>query len=116
MLLQVNYDKTIVYKPLPRREVSTIVSSVVKGDYGYRCNEEPICSLCDKDLCRTRKYGIGQNNKTMFHDFIFGGLKKIMTDPPKYLVEVNGKEMVLDHSVLFTFTTFSSRVSRMRTL
>lgn len=105
-LMQINYDKSIVYKPLPRREITTIVSSVGKGDYGYRCNEEPICSLCDKELCKTRKYGIGQGNKTMFHDFIFGGLKKIMTDPPKYLVEVNGREMVLDHAVLFNFISF----------
>jgi len=105
-LMQINYDKSIVYKPLPRREISTIVSSVGKGDYGYRCNEEPICSLCDKELCKTRKYGIGQGNKTMFHDFIFGGLKKIMTDPPKYVVEVNGREMVLDHAILFNFISF----------
>lgn len=105
-LMQVNYDKTIMYKPLPRREISSIVSSVSKGEYGYRCNEEPICSLCDKETCKTRKFGIGAGNRTMFHDFIFGGLKKIMTDPPKYLVEVNGREMVLDHPTLFNFTAF----------
>jgi hypothetical protein len=30
-----------------------------KKDYGYLCKDEPMCNHCDKDLCRTRKFGIG---------------------------------------------------------
>ena len=28
-------------------------------DWGYKCNEEPMCSHCDKKLCKSRKFGIG---------------------------------------------------------
>jgi hypothetical protein len=28
-------------------------------DYGYLCKDEPMCNHCDKQLCKTRKFGIG---------------------------------------------------------
>ena len=27
-------------------------------DYGFKCTEEPMCNHCDKQLCKTRKFGI----------------------------------------------------------
>ena len=34
----------------------------MKKDWGYKCNDVPMCNLCDKKLCRERKYGIGERN------------------------------------------------------
>ena len=38
-----------------------IIESVNGSDYFYSCNDEPIKSVCDKAVCKTKEYGIGQN-------------------------------------------------------
>ena len=37
-----------------------VVTQHDKKEWGYKCKDEPMCSLCDKKLCKTRKFGIGQ--------------------------------------------------------
>lgn len=100
-------NKVVMPKPLTKREVVSVTSSVLKSDYGYRCNEDPIAGLCDKEVCKLKKYGIGQGNKTMFDDFLIHSLKKIMTDPPKYIVNINNQaDITVDHETLFNFIRF----------
>ena len=49
--------------PLDERELTdTVKRSVIKKEYTYACHEVPLCDNCNKELCATRKYGIGQNN------------------------------------------------------
>jgi hypothetical protein len=45
--------------PLPSSEVRGIAKSVGRKDYGYKCNAEPIRSVCDRPACLTCKFGIG---------------------------------------------------------
>lgn len=93
-LTLINYDKDIVPKPLPSREVTTIAKSAARPQYKYRCNETPLCDLCDKDTCRTRKFGIGEAGPTKAYDAaMFGSLRKILTDPPRWILEVNGVDI-----------------------
>lgn len=47
------------FTQLGSREVASVITSVGKKDYGYTCDKEPICSVCDKPTCLTRKYGVG---------------------------------------------------------
>ena len=35
----------------------TVISAHKRKDYSYKCNEEPICSICSKQECKKRKYG-----------------------------------------------------------
>lgn len=69
---------------------NTIIASHRKKDYSYRCNEEPIVSLCAKALCQKRAYGIGgtEISQLSFEDFI-----KYETDPPYYEWIINGKSL-----------------------
>ena len=46
--------------PLSESEVDIIKRQHEKKEWGYKCNDVPMCNLCDKKLCRTRKYGIGE--------------------------------------------------------
>ncbi len=47
-------------------------------DYGFKCEEEPMCNHCDKKLCRTRKFGVGK--QVLFPQL--SGSTKINLDEP----------------------------------
>jgi len=70
------------------RLMRTVISSQKKRNYSYLCNEEPICTICDKTECKKRKYGIGGSeiSELSFEDFT-----QFTTDPPYYEWKVNGK-------------------------
>jgi hypothetical protein len=44
---------------LPSEEVVGVKRSLAKKDYGYKCADEPMCSVCDKPTCLRRQYGVG---------------------------------------------------------
>ena len=46
---------------LDQSEIDIIKKQHEKKDWGYKCKDEPMCSHCDKALCRTRKHGIGNS-------------------------------------------------------
>ena len=45
--------------PLPSREVNTIMKSLDHKGYEYKCQDQPICDHCDKEVCNGRKFGAG---------------------------------------------------------
>jgi len=62
-------------------------------ELGFKCNEEPMCSHCDKKLCKTRKYGIG--GESVFPEL--SDLQKVELDEPYYWVNVDGERVKLDN-------------------
>lgn len=103
-LLKVNYDKNIMPKPLGKAEVATIARSIKNGSYHYRCNEEPICNICDKAVCKTRRFGVGEAGPQKAYDnAMFGSLKKILTDPPRWIIEINGVPVELTTEQLMDY-------------
>ena len=61
-------------------------------ELGFKCNEDPMCNHCDKNLCRTRKFGIG--GESVFP--ILSDLQKVLLDEPYYWVNVDGERVKLD--------------------
>ena len=61
-------------------------------ELGFKCNEDPMCNFCDKNLCRTRKFGIG--GESVFP--ILSDLQKVLLDEPYYWVNVDGDRVKLD--------------------
>ncbi|MGZ7259883.1 primase C-terminal domain-containing protein, partial [Streptococcus pyogenes] len=49
---------TTFEQPLESREVETILKSVGRRTYKYRCKEEPCRSFCQAKVCMTRQFGI----------------------------------------------------------
>jgi D5 N terminal like len=41
------------------KQVVATEKSVRKKSYAYKCKQEPICSACDKAVCKTREFGVG---------------------------------------------------------
>lgn len=75
-------------RPLPPTEITdTIIKAHKKKNYSYKCEQEPICSFCDKMECKSRKYGIGgaEVSNLSYEDFIQYG-----TEEPYYEWIING--------------------------
>jgi hypothetical protein len=51
-----------VKPPLALKELETIIKSVSRKDFWYKCKEFPICQYCNKSECHKRKYGIGNSD------------------------------------------------------
>ena len=80
-------------KPLSDAETDIIKNQHEKKEWGYKCNDEPMCSMCDKNLCRTRKFGIGK--QIMFP--ILSDLQIIDLEDPYYYLNVDGERLYLEN-------------------
>ena len=79
--------------PLSESEVDIIKRQHDKKDWGYKCNDTPMCNLCDKKLCKSRKYGIGE-------EIVFPALtdlQKIKLEKPYYYLNVDGERLHLEN-------------------
>ena len=86
------FNESAMEYPLSDTEVNIITKQHEKKDWGYKCNDQPMCSLCDKKLCKTRKFGIGQ-------EIIFPNLTDLQVvnlEEPYYYLNVDGDRLYLD--------------------
>jgi hypothetical protein len=79
--------------PLSESEVDIIKRQHEKKEWGYKCNDVPMCNLCDKKLCRTRKYGIGE--EIVFP--LLSDLQKVKLEKPYYYLNVDGERLHLEN-------------------
>ena len=86
------FNETAMQQPLADSEVDIIVKQHDKKDWGYKCNDQPMCSLCDKTLCRSRKFGIGQ--EVLFPNLT--DLQVIDLEDPYYYLNVDGERLKLE--------------------
>lgn len=84
-------------KPLPRSEFTRTVNSASRPDYSYRCGEEPIRSLCDRDACLKRKWGITQGEFNSLGALStlpeFNNLIKYVSEPVRWDLHMNGQRI-----------------------
>lgn len=74
--------------PIPDDELErTIISSLRKKDYTYKCFEHPCLTFCDRPACKQREFGIGKDGG-YFSELEFGKLTQIQTGLPYYEWEV----------------------------
>tara|TARA_R110002073_G_scaffold95428_1_gene221425 strand:- start:1167 stop:2702 length:1536 start_codon:yes stop_codon:yes gene_type:complete len=86
------YNRKFCSPALPSKEVADIQSSLDKKEYFYTCETCPLKDHCDKDLCKTRPYGVG--NETLDLPSM-GGLTIIQSQPRLYFMDVEGKRVEL---------------------
>jgi hypothetical protein len=56
------WNELHVKPPLDLAELGKILKSLGrKNNYNYRCKDAPICHHCNRDLCVTRKFGVGND-------------------------------------------------------
>ena len=74
------YDYNDKYmSPGSKEEVQNIIKSLSKKEYFYLCDEEPLKSCCNKQLCLKRQYGIGEEEVEL--EVMVDQLQKIETKP-----------------------------------
>lgn len=93
----VEINDTKCFPPLSHDEIKTINRSVRNKNYQYLCNQQPMCSLCDKPTCVTRKYGVGTGEATAGKGAVVlvDQLEKIDGDEPTYRVTMQGRTFEL---------------------
>jgi hypothetical protein len=70
--------------PLSKAELeSTIISSLRKKDFSYRCFEQPCVNFCRRPLCKQREFGVGKEGG-YFSELEYGKLTQIKTGEPYY--------------------------------
>ena len=90
--------------PLTSSEVQKVIKSINQKDYNYSCKKEPICSHCNSSLCRTKKYGIGNEYTPEITS-----LRKLDSEPPLWFVDVADKTVECESDELHEQKKFQRR-------
>jgi hypothetical protein len=80
--------------PLPFEDIMRLAQQNERTDFGYGCKKAPMCNLCDRDLCLTRKFGIGQGLTGEELGFHIDSIRKIESEVPVYWVSIDGSDAV----------------------
>ena len=88
--------------PLPLNEVNIVAKQLERKDYAYKCSDAPINAHCNKELCQTRKHGIG----AAIQGAAIANLRKYNSNPPVWFLDVNGEPLELDTEGLMSQPTF----------
>jgi hypothetical protein len=74
--------------PLPKNELEgTVIASLRKKDFAYKCFEQPCVNFCRRPVCKTRDFGVGKEGG-YFSELEYGKLSQIKTNEPYYEWEV----------------------------
>jgi hypothetical protein len=93
-----NYNMQYLEPPLPLNEVNVVARQLHRKDYAYKCSDAPINAHCNKELCRTRRYGIG----AAVQGANIANLRKYNSTPPVWFIDVNGEPLELDTDALMS--------------
>lgn len=91
--------------PGSAQEVVNIQKSLTKKGYFYKCNEQPLCNYCNKTVCRQREFGVGQNDAE-WNLTIDTDCQKILTDPPYWVISIEGVRLELTSGDLMSQQKF----------
>jgi hypothetical protein len=104
---------TKMYPPLSLAEASKIIQTIKNKQYQYLCKQQPMQSLCDKDACVKRKFGVGGGTPTN-SIIVFDHMKKIDGEEPIYQVIIDGRKITCDGATLKNYELF--RIAAMKRL
>ena len=102
------YNEQFMDPPALSAEVGGIVKSTTKKSYSYKCKDQPICAVCNKSVCLNREFGVGGRGDDP--GVIIGDLVKYQTDPPTWILSVNGARVELTTKQLLNQALFREAV------
>ena len=83
------HNMQFIHPPLPLGEVNAVAKQLLRKDYAYKCKDAPINSVCNKELCMTRKFGI----EAVVSGVQIANLRKYNSVPPVWFLDVEGKPL-----------------------
>jgi hypothetical protein len=96
------YNRVYINPPLKADEVISVIRQISQSDnegapkYMYRCTQPPIESLCNKRLCKKRKFGVGGDNDREHP--VYSDLKVYKSDPPRYFLNVDDRRVEIPNT------------------
>lgn len=91
----IEYNQKVLDVMAPFDVVRSTIKSVAKKSYSYMCKQEPICGVCNRQVCLSREFGIGTGGGEDDPGVVFGEILKLETEPPTYIWDVNGARLEL---------------------
>lgn len=88
--------------PLSTDEVKSVIRSLERKDYEYKCKDQPMASHCDSMACRTRKFGVGAGGAYPE----IRGLRKLNTEPAVWFVDVEETSIMMSTEDLQNYVRF----------
>jgi hypothetical protein len=107
-IMEANYN--VISPSLPYAEASSIIKSVNKKDFFYKCNEAPCASFCNKSECHKRKYGIGNADYSADSVVIDNITKHESGDEAIWIVECLGKRVSMTSEELYNPKTAAMKI------
>lgn len=101
------YNNKFLHPPLGHKEVAAIVKSLSRKAYEFKCHDQPIVSVCNRQICLTRRFGVGQGEDDP--GVVFGRMVKLQTEPPMWIWDVDGARMELTTQELKDQARFHTR-------
>lgn len=85
------FNRDRVQPSLSLVELGNLAKSLERKDYAYPCSRAFLAAACDKDVCAQGEYGVARPGRDP--GITFEGLIKVETDPPTWLVTINGSRV-----------------------
>jgi hypothetical protein len=104
------FNRGAFVAPLDNREFRIICNSVNKKDYQYKCREEPCRTLCNRELCKTREFGITDGDAAANEIPLFENVQQVIATPIRWILTVKGKVIEVTTPELFNYETVRQRV------
>lgn len=104
------FNKNAFVTPLEAREFRILTNSINKKDYKYKCREEPCRSLCNQQLCRTRQWGITDDDSEANEIPLFENVEKIIATPIRWALTVKNRVIEVTTQELFNYEIVRQRV------
>jgi hypothetical protein len=106
--------------PLGHAEVGNVIKSAGRKEYQYTCDQPPINSVCSKDACYGKRFGVGNGGGAGNDpEMMLGGLRKSVTrdlygeeiqeDEVMWFMDVDGVEIQLSTMDLFSQDRFRAK-------
>lgn len=105
-----DFNATILRRPRDRAEAARTINSASAREYSYKCKEEPIKSLCDRQACLLRKYGVAIGEDDDQPEIEFTAMMKLATFPPRWQLNVGGVPMSFTTGELHSFPHVRQRI------
>lgn len=106
-------NEQFISPPLNKREAKEVISSTRRKNYFYLCNQPPINACCNKDLCRQRRYGIGNGHAdadpAAAGGFQLDNPRRVLTEPVTWIVTINALDLELTTEDLMDQRLFRKR-------
>ena len=87
-----SFNQKYLQPPLLSDELVSIVKSLKKKDYSYKCSDSPLSTRCDRSVCVGRKYGVGSAGNLLRIESI----SKLDTQPPVFYCKTPDGQVRVD--------------------